>query len=55
MNKETLNRIEGLVSINALADYKDSMLKIARDLLDEGFDIDDIREFLIKEIKTNIK
>ena len=44
--EETPSRIEGLVNQRQLAKFSETVMAIAQDLDDEGFDAQDIKKFL---------
>ena len=48
MNK--FDRIEGLINLTDLERFKETTLDISNDLELEGFDLQDIKEYLIREL-----
>lgn len=51
---EGVERMHGLVNQSAFESFTKNVKFIAEDLLQEGFEIEDIEEFLIKEIRSII-
>lgn len=50
MNK--FDRIDGLIKVNDLAIFQETVLDIANDLELEGFELQDVKEYLIRELNT---
>jgi|LakMenE01Jun11ns_1017448.scaffolds.fasta_scaffold5354992_1 hypothetical protein len=50
MNK--FDRIEGLVNLNNLFKFQESINDIADDLLSDGFEYEDVKEYLIRELDS---
>lgn len=50
MNK--FDRIDGLIKVNDLAIFQEAVLDIANDLELEGFELQDVKEYLIRELNT---
>jgi hypothetical protein len=50
MNK--FDRIEGLVNLNDLFKFQESVNDIADRLLLEGFEYEDVKEYLIRELDS---
>jgi hypothetical protein len=46
MNFETLMRIEGIVAKQSILDLQETISSIADQMLDDGFEYDDIKEFI---------
>jgi ATP-dependent protease HslVU (ClpYQ) ATPase subunit len=51
MNSDCKNRIEGLVLLDEIDKFNKSVHAITVDLIDEGFERDEIEEMLIMKIK----
>jgi len=54
-SKENIERIEGTVNCVALAYFKTSIGKITEDMLKEGFDIQDVYEYMVQEIENKLE
>jgi len=54
LNTRTTERIEGLINEKALMDYKSSIRKITETMLDEGFDYEDIRDYLLDSLELHL-
>jgi hypothetical protein len=50
MNK--FDRIEGLVNLNNLFKFQESINDITDDLLSDGFEYEDVKEYLIRELDS---
>jgi uncharacterized protein YeeX (DUF496 family) len=50
MNK--FDRIEGLVNLNDLFKFQESVNDITDDLLSDGFEYEDVKEYLIRELDS---
>jgi hypothetical protein len=50
MNK--FDRIEGLVNLNNLFKFQESVNDITDDLLSDGFEYEDVKEYLIRELDS---
>ena len=50
MNK--FDRIEGLIKVNDLSTFQETVLDISNHLEFEGFELQDIKEYLIRELNT---
>lgn len=56
MNAETIDRIESVVSNKALKLLKASLEIVAEDALADGFELDDVKNYLIYLLKqTNLR
>jgi len=51
LDKHTIERIEGIIHTTSLSKLKESLTTIIQDMIDNGFDDDDIFEY-IKGIVT---
>jgi hypothetical protein len=52
MNEEAFERAEGIVEFSSILLLREAIEYIAGDMLEDGFDIDDVKEFLNVEIKN---
>lgn len=52
LSKAYLDRMDGLTSIKEMKNFKNSMTKIFNDLVDEGFEEEDAKAFLIHQINN---
>ena len=54
LDRRTTERIEGLVDENALMHYKLSIKHMTQTMLDEGFDYEEIRDYLLDSLELNL-
>ena len=54
LNRRTTERIEGLVDENALMHYKLSIKHMTQTMLDEGFDYEEIKDYLLDSLELNL-
>jgi len=55
LSKETTEKIEGTTNLIALGYFKTSIGKITEDMLQEGFDIQDVYEYMVQEIENKLE
>jgi hypothetical protein len=55
LSTDAHDRMHGLVPLSALAEFQTSMKIIADDLLEEGFDLEDVVEFLKSVVEDSVK
>jgi hypothetical protein len=54
IDEHAVERIEGTVNMKALESFKESTNKIIEDMFDEGYDMEDIKDYLFQEIENKI-
>jgi hypothetical protein len=54
LDEERIDRIESLVDLSALAWFKESTNTIIVDMMNEGWEYSDVREYLFDRIEENI-
>lgn len=54
LSKQAFNRMEGLTNIKQMQTLLDTASVIADDLLDEGFDPDEVAEYLAKKVADKV-
>jgi hypothetical protein len=52
LSKQYTDRIEGLVNEKALDDFKQSVKIITIDMIEEGFEVDDINDYMTNYIES---
>lgn len=55
ISKKNVERIEGTTNLKALNNFKTSIGKITEDMLKEGFDIQDVYEYMVQEIENKLE
>lgn len=55
LSDDAYDRINGLVPLSALSEFQSAMKIIADDLLEEGFDVEDVVEYLQSVVKDSVK
>jgi len=54
LNTRTTERIEGLINEKALMHYELSIEEIAKNMLDEGFDYEEIKDYLLDSLELHL-
>jgi hypothetical protein len=47
MRQEEIDRIEGLVADKAIQDFKVSTNRIIKDMIDEGWEYEDVKKYML--------
>lgn len=55
LSDDAYDRMDGLVPLSALSEFQSAMKIIADDLLEEGFDVEDVVEYLQSVVKDSVK
>jgi hypothetical protein len=50
MNFETRERIESLLDFHSITNLKENINDIANDLLDDGFEYSDVKEYITEQL-----
>jgi len=50
-----IDRIEGIVKTQSLNEFKASIRQITEDMLEDGFDVDEVYEYMTFEIQNYLK
>lgn len=54
LDRESINRMSGMLSESDKSNFTKSVKNMSKVLLDDGFDIEDIREFLMMRIDDEL-
>jgi len=54
VSRQALNRMKGLTNQNELANMMDAIDSIANDLIAEGFEVDEVAEYLVKIVTDKV-
>jgi hypothetical protein len=55
LDKHTIERIEGLTNTNALLNFKESVNIIILDMVNEGWEYEDAKDYMFDVIEANIE
>jgi len=50
-----IDRIEGIIKTQSLDEFKASIRQITEDMLEDGFDVDEVYEYMTFEIQNYLK
>ena len=50
-----IDRIEGIIKTQSLNEFKASIRQITEDMLEDGFDVDEVYEYMTFEIQNYLK